>query len=219
MATEQRSTGREVQVPDPGTAWIRRFLQPHLAQWFPENRPLSCLQISPDDSTEAEELQRIGHRCVMIERTDTLPLSFHSETFDLVFTGRFPVLAKDLAERFALAKELYRVLRIGGSLVVVVGNRLCPLDLSRNGPLLHGRSSASCLSLLDVEDIFITKAKFLCIQPLSVCQHFGWNSISRLIRPLGTGLDLYWRWVATPQRKSVYFSGLNPTLILRLKKA
>lgn len=201
-----------------GAAWVERFLRPHLQRRFRDTRAISCLQIAPDDATEAEQLCRYGHSCEMVELGEELTLSFPEEIFDFAFTGRFPLLAPDAETRLAFAKELHRVLRKGGSLLLVVGNQWSPVDLTRNGPLLHAPGSHNCLSLRSAEGLFLRQAGFTSIAALAVQEHFGWGSLPGFVRPFGRLLDLHWRFLATPARRWLYSSPLNPTLILWLNK-
>ena len=117
-----------------------------------------------------------------------------------------------------LARELYRVLRPGGALLLVIGNRLCPVDLTRNGPLLHLSGARQCLRLSEVLTIFITQAGFENLKPLNLCGHYGWNQLPRSLRWAGKVIEAYWRWLAVPSRNWFYFGPLNPTLALWLNR-
>lgn len=208
---------RESKVSDlmvPGAAWVRRFLLPYLSRRFPNADSISCLQIAPDDETEAHTLNQSGYRCAMAVPTATMELSFPDSSYDFIFTGRFPVLAHDRQAKIAFAKELRRILHRGGSLFLAVGNRHCPVDLTRNGPFLHGPWSGRCLSLHEARDILVREAGFEAVIPISVHHHFGWGSLPAAFRSLGMILDAHWRTVATPSRSWVYASPLNPTLLL-----
>ena len=202
----------------PGAAWVSRFLRPLLARGLPQGSPLRCLQVAGADTTEAEQLCALGHSCDILPAGTGSRLKVPDAAYDFAFTGRFPVLAADEAHRVALAREFCRVLRPGGALLLVFGNRLCPVDLTRNGPLLHGPGVAQCLSLGEVRRIFLERSGFAQFRPLSVYGHYGWNQLPALLRPAGTVLDAYWRWIATPDRRWLYFSLLNPTLALWLNK-
>jgi SAM-dependent methyltransferase len=200
-----------------GAAWIDRFLVPRLLERFEPGRRLHCLQIG-EDFTETRRLRELGHHCEMIALGSAVKVPVSSGSFDLVFTGRFPVFARQKQERIELARELFRILRPGGSLLLVFGNRLCPLDLSRNGPLLHGPQTTSCLSAAESQEIFMEAAGFSEIRFLGVDGHFGWNRLPRWLRPLGHFADGYWRFVVTPARRRLYTSFFNPTLILWINK-
>ncbi|MHA3771306.1 class I SAM-dependent methyltransferase [Verrucomicrobiota bacterium sgz303538] len=204
--------------PSAGAAWVTRFLLPHLQRRFPDRQAISCLQIAPDDPTEAEQLRRYGYSCEMVDPGEHRTLSFPESSFDFVFTGRFPVLASDAESRVAFAKELHRVLKKGGSLLLVFGNQSCPIDLTRNGSLLHGLKSRHCLSLHTAEQLLIQEGEFTSIQPLNIDGHFGWGSLPAPLHPFGKFLDFHWRFLATPARRWLYSSALNPTLILWLNK-
>jgi hypothetical protein len=202
----------------PGAAWVTRFLQPLLAQHFSNNGAISCLQLAAGDPTEAEQLVALGHRCELIEASSSLKLTAPDATYDFAFTGRFPLLADETKDRVVLARELHRVLRPGGALLLVFGNLLCPIDLTRNGPLLHLPGARQCLRLSEVLKIFISQAGFESLKPLSVCGHYGWNQLPGSLRWAGKLMDAYWRWLAVPSRNWFYFGPLNPTLALWLNK-
>jgi SAM-dependent methyltransferase len=213
-----RAENRIDSAASPGAAWVERFLLPQFARRFSKDRSVSCLQIAPDDDSEARRLCQLGHNCEMTTPTADLELPFPEASYDFVFTGRFPVLAPELEARITLAKELYRVTRRGGALLLAMGNRSSPLDLTGNGPLLHGTRARHCLSVQEARAILVRAAGFESLVPLSVSGHFGWNRLPRLLQPLGQILDVYWRFVATPNRLWLYSSPLNPTLLLWLNR-
>jgi hypothetical protein len=216
MSSVESPTG-ETGKTSAGAAWIERFLLPRLLGRFGSARPLDCLQIG-EDIAETVRLRELGHHCEMIASDFAVKLPVSPASFDFVFTGRFPVLARQKQERIELARELFRILRPGGSLLLIFGNRLCPLDLSRNGPLLHGPQAASCLGAAEAQEIFTKAAGFSEIRFLSVNGHFGWNRLPRWLRPLGHFADGCWRFVLTPARRWLYTSFFNPTLILWINK-
>jgi SAM-dependent methyltransferase len=216
MSTVESPT-EGTEKPSAGAAWIERFLLPRLLERFGPARRLDCLQIG-EDLAETIRLRELGHHCEMIALDSAVKMPVSSASFDLVFTGRFPALARQKQERIELARELFRILRPGGSLLLVFGNRRCPVDLSRNGPLLHGPQAASCLSAAEAQEIFTAAAGFSGIRFLSVNGHFGWNRLPRWLRPLGHFADCYWRFVVTPARRWLYTSFFNPMLILWINK-
>ena len=201
-----------------GAAWVNRFLAPLLSRNFSNARPLDCLQVVPDDDSEAVRLRELGHRCEMTEPGPDQTLPFPDDSYDFAFTGRFTLRALNRVSRAALAREFFRVLREGGALLLLVGNRWCPLDLSRNGPLIHSPWSRTCLTYRECTDLFMQEAEFRAATPISMQGHFGWASLPAILRPLGKLLDAHWRYVATPSRKWLYSSPLNPTFLLWLNK-
>ncbi len=66
--------------------------------------------------------------------------------------------------------------------------------------------------------ILIEGAGFAGVTALPVCGHFGWNRLPVSLRWAGKGLDGYWRRVANPGRKWLYFGWFNPTLVLWVNK-
>jgi hypothetical protein len=201
-----------------GAAWVERFLGPLLSQNFSGAQSLECLQVAPDDDTEAVRLRDLGHRCDITEPGLDQTLSFPDQSYDFVFTGRFMLRALDRAARVTSAREFFRVLREGGALLLLVANRWCPLDLSRNGPLIHGPRSRACLTYRECTELFVRETGFQAATPISMHGHFGWASLPAFLRPLGKLLDAHWRYLATPSRKWLYSSPLNPTFLLWLNK-
>jgi SAM-dependent methyltransferase len=201
-----------------GAAWVDRFLVPRLRSRFVGNKRISCLQIAPDDDTEAQRLRELGHSCATTHSNELPALPFLDSSHDFIFTGRFTVLARERDARIAFAKELHRVLRPGGSLLLVLGNRRCVIDLTKNGALIHGPGSKCTLSFGESHEILVQKAEFNSLTPLNVSSHFGWNSIPVFARWMGGVLDAYWRFLATPERRWIYTSPLNPTFVLWLNK-
>ncbi len=202
----------------PGAAWVDRFLGPLLRKYFPGETSVACLQIAATDTTEAEQLRALGHKCDLMETTPTMALNVPDANYAFAFTGRFPTVAAGDSARITLARELKRVLRPGGALLLVCANRNCPVDLTRNGPLFHSLRARHCLSLGDAKRIFLNEGGFRSFEPLNVCGHQGWNQLPVWLRWVGKMMDNYWRWLATPSRSRFYFGPLNPTLALWLKK-
>jgi hypothetical protein len=186
---------------NPGAAWVCRFLLPQLNRHFQSEEPLDCLQLWPDDETEAAELTRLGHRCTM--QTN---LECERETFDFAFSGRFSSRAKDSPSRIRFACELYRALKPGGAALLAMGNQLCPFDLSRNG-------RGSGMTLREARAIF---AGFDSIRVLSPIGHFAWKRAPIVIRPLGRILETFWK--IAEHQPALFNSIFNPTLILWLTR-
>lgn len=205
-----------IERASEGAAWIHRFLLPHLNRRFPNQRSLACLQLWPDDKTEAEELNRLGHGCAMLEPVPAEKLRCDDRRYNFVFTGRFSARARTLLERIGFAQELFRILKPGGALLLVVGNRLCPLDLSRNGPPLHGPFSTTTLSLKELQDIFLQHGGFKTMDVLNPSGHFAWRRAPTPLRPVGNLLELFWNSAA--RRPALYNSIFNPTFILWLSR-
>ncbi len=147
-----------------------------------------------------------------------MELLFADGTWDFAFTGQFTTKATDRPGRIKLAAETRRVLRAGGSLLLAVGNRLCPLDLTRNGKVFHGPEAPRCVSLGEISNILIDEAGFSSVELQNVNGHFGWGSVPGAARHVGSLLDFYWRYFATPSRKWLYASPFNPTLLLWFNK-
>lgn len=206
-----------VEPPSAGEAWVQRFLLPLLNCRLPAQTSLRCLQLWPDDETEARALEASGHRCQMIEPASLARLGIDSEVFDFVFTGRFSSRATSHDSRVSLAQEIARILCPGGAFLTVLGNRYCPIDLTRNGPFIHGPGAATALSVKEARKLFLRADGFDNMDLVSPAGHFAWRRAPAL-RPAGGVLEAFWKMAATPSRKWLLESPLNPTLILWLTR-
>ena len=189
------------EAANPGAAWVHRFLLPQLNRNFARVTTLDCLQLWPDDETEAAALEQAGHHCAM--RSD---LECKSQSFDFAFTGRFSARARDHESRLRLASELHRVLKPGGAVLLVMANRLCPIDLSRNG-------RGSGMTMKEAWTVF-GEFNSMCI--LSPVGHFAWKRAPNVIRPLGRILERFWKIAEV--HPALFNSVFNPTLILWLTR-
>jgi SAM-dependent methyltransferase len=138
-------------------------------------------------------------------------LPFDSGAYDFGFTGRFPARGQDRPARVALAKELYRILKPGGALLLVLGNRLCPIDFTRNGRFVHSPFADTALSLKDIKQIFIQDGGFSTTKVLNPAGHFAWRRAPAALRPLGALLESFWKCAG--RCPPLYNSIFNPTLI------
>jgi SAM-dependent methyltransferase len=203
---------------NPGPRWVNSYFVPNLRRLGIADRPLRILSLWPDDASEAEELGRLGHACELAEFMPDSPSPWSDHTFDIVITGRLPKLAISTSERDRTIRMIYSALRPGGGLLVAIGNRLCPVDLSRNAPLLHGPFNRHCMSWREVKRLFLSPSgPFQAVKPLPVEGHFGWHRLGSL-NFLGRLLEAYWKSVVTPRRLSLYTSPLNPIFMLWIQK-
>jgi hypothetical protein len=202
----------------PGPRWVHGYFMPNLRRLGMADRPLRILSLWPDDASEAEELQRLGHLCELAEIKPDRPSPWTEDTFDVVMTGRLPKITVSATDRRWAVQIIHAALRPGGGLLVAVGNRLCPVDLSRNAPLLHGPFNRNCMSWREVERLFLQPSgPFNAVQPLPVDGHFGWHRLGR-VNFLGFLLEAYWKHVVTPSRRCLYTSPLNPIFMLWISK-
>lgn len=218
-----------------GSLWVHRYLVPLLrARAAALPPPLACLQLWADDDDEASALRRLGHRCtVFMPRGAALEgvrwraapvvgdaaarLPFDDGAFDFVFSGAFARLAHGTHARVALARELCRVVRPGGAILLCIGNRYCPVDIHSREALLHGPWHPEKMSLAEVEAAFAPAAPAR-IERLSLDGQFGW---ARARGPLRLAVGLAARAlhvVSDPRRRAIYASPLNPVLMLCLTR-
>jgi hypothetical protein len=219
----------------PGERWVERYLLPLVNRRLIDNgqRALTCLQIEPDDETEARRLRQEGHRCDVVvldpNRLESEP--WHqpplvrddarwlgdAAAYDLILTGCFGRLGAGSASRRALARELGRICRKPGAFLTAIGNRWCPIDFTGNAPRLHGPFHESVVTLAEMEEIF-SGAGFSTIHPLTLSGHFEMGRAPNAFALAARALKAYWRSVAIPERRWLYASPLNPTLMLWIEK-
>jgi SAM-dependent methyltransferase len=214
---------------NPGARWVERFLIPILESrgLIKDGNAMRCLQIDPDDDTEVLRLGLDGHNCDVLVTTpnavdakergihaaDPCDLPFSSSRYDLVWTGFVGrILARTQRDKFV--RELRRICRPNGAFLTAIGNRWCPLDLTKNARLLHGPGEMTLLSLSEAERLFVNGGGFAGVHPLCVSGHFGWSRVSKVARPIVWALEANWRWLATPSNRFFYSSPLNPVLML-----
>jgi len=221
----------------PGTRWVDQFLRPLLGRLElpPGASRFRCLQLEADDEEEALRLRQEGHDCHILlfdrrrlaERlwqeppllAEELRLPMDTASIDLVFTGYFGRLTRNCAGRQALAGEFGRVCRKGGAVLLSIGNRRCPVDLSGNAPArLHGCRCASLMTLRELEQLFLGECGFAMLEPLSLANQFGWSRLSRLPRWVTAGLEGYLRVVSMPGRPWLYGSVISPLLCCWIRR-
>jgi SAM-dependent methyltransferase len=208
---------------EAGRAWVERWLLPRLAG----GPPRDCVKLGPAGqgdaaaAAEAQHLAAAGHPCRLVlvpaDAAPPLRLDAPDGAADLVLCGGFAALAA-VAGRAALVAECARILRPGGHLLLHVGNRIAPVDLSGNAPLLHGPGAAGLMTLAEAEHAFVAAGPFARLTPLSAAGYQGWSRLPRAARPLGAAMDALWRHVLTPGRRRLYASALNPSLVLWIER-
>ncbi len=218
-----------------GGSWVDRFLTPLLqARLNPVRGTLDCVQIWGEDDDEAARLRSKGHTCVVLmpdseplpacrwhqtpvvaNLRERLPLADHS--VDFVFTGAIGRLTHGAMARIAFARELGRVVRPGGAILVSVGNRYCPVDLQDRKAFLHGPHHPARTGLHEMESAFEV-AGLPVVQRLGVKGHFRWGRVPRPLQGLASLFNAYLEWASDPGRRWVYASPLNPVLMLWIAK-
>lgn len=204
----------------PGAMWVERFLLPLLEARMP-GAGLSCLKIEPigdtDARDEAERLNRAGHRCDVVlcdNDFDLTRLPFASNCYDLVLNGCFGRMTPAPILRTGFARELARITKTKGALLLGIGNRICPLDISGNAARLHSPSSPTLLTLREAEGVFVSEAGYTAVQLINLQGNFGWTKATGLSRIIAVLLETYWRYVVTAKRRWLYQSPFNPYLLL-----
>jgi SAM-dependent methyltransferase len=215
-----------------GVRWVERYLFPlidtHLA--VRSDAGLICLQIEPDDEEEAIRLRAEDYLCdtVVYRKSpasnqpwqqspilaDPLQLPLESHRYDLIFSGAFSRIAPSPERRCGIAREMARVCRPGGAVLLTLGNRWCPIDLTRRPPVLHQPWSHDMVSLTEMERLFVGECGFSRLRLLSLAEHFGWSSLSGIKKLLAPWLERYLLWSAMPDRRWRYASPLNPIFSL-----
>jgi hypothetical protein len=219
-------------VSTAGARWVERYLRPLLAaRLIPRRGPtLRILQLDPDDDTEAARLRADGHSCDVV-LLDPARVGRHAwqqapsvrpwpgalaepGSYDFVLTGYFGRIGGTLAGQLALAREVRRVCVPGGAFLTAIGNRRCPVDFTGNAPRLHRSTVPTLATLPELEGVFVAGAGFAAVHPLSLTGHFGMSTLTGAQRIAGTLLEWHWRTLAVPERRWVYASAINPTLMV-----
>ncbi len=195
---------------------------------------LFCLQIEPDNEEEAIRLRQGGHVCDIVlcepdQNTETgwqrppliadpMRLPVDSNRYDLVLSGAFGRITGSAERRRAGARELARVCKKGGAVLLTIGNRGCPVDLSGNAPPLHGPWHPALVTLGEMERIFVHEGGFAALAPLSLAGHFSGASLSGAKRIVARCLNRYLQWSSVPGRRYIYAGPLNPMLSLWIER-
>lgn len=216
-----------------GGCWVERFLRPIVAERLDGDPPHRCLQIAPADEEEAIHLRQLGWTCDVLLppgaaepqgdweqaplRQEPHALDLPDASYDLLLTGSLGLLLGEAERRGEVIRELGRVCRPGGGLLVVTGNRRCPLDLTGNAARLHGPGIHCLPTMATLQRDFVDGGPFSSLEPLPVNGHFGSTGggvVSSLIRGL---LAWNWRHLANPRHPRAYAGPLNPTLVVWIR--
>lgn len=164
-------------------------------------------------------------------------LPFEDGAFDLVSTGCLlphigvagdttTVTPSAWQERARAARELVRVVRPGGYVILANPNRLCPFDLHHLQPRPerlarpHSWREPFLLSLGDHRRLFLDEAGCQDVEALPVSGYWGFHQKSkdpkrRWLVPLAR---LYFDLVSARALKPLRASPLNPWLIVAVRK-
>lgn len=216
---------------------MERFLLPVVADRLegdPRTTPHRCLQMAPANEEEAAHLRALGWTCDVVvppEREEGQPawqqaplcqplheLDPPNAPYDLVLTGALGLVLGDETTRRSSIDRLGRACRPGGGLLVVTGNRRCPLDLTGNAALLHGPRVATLPTMASLHRDFVADGPFSSLHPFPVRGHFGSTGSGVLMRVLRGLLDWNWRHFAVPRHPRTYAGPFNPTLVVWICK-
>ncbi|MCL4687796.1 MAG: hypothetical protein KJ007_04445 [Burkholderiales bacterium] len=219
-----RGAHLEAGLSPPATAgarWVDRYLLPAVRARLASRAPLDCAQIDPDDGEEIERMREHGHACDALRFAPlgtgaAFDRRLPGASLDLAWTGRYGRVAP--ADRPAFARELARALRPGGAFLNGIGNRLCPVDLSGNAPLLHGPGCAALATLAELEATFSPAAGFRRVTLLGAAGHFGWHRLRGPARIARFPLEGWWRLLEATDLRWLRAGPLNPLLMAWIER-
>jgi SAM-dependent methyltransferase len=169
---------------------------------------------------------------------NALHIPFKDEFFDFVYASgviEHIGVVGDTAEtkptyheeRLQFCREIVRVTKPGGQLLVNSANRLFPFDLFHRGPYgkyiprLHSWRERFLLSYGDFEELFVKEVGCESMQVLSNVGFFTYNKLHEQFmgRYLGKLLDWYFAFVSSDRFPMLRKSFLNPfTIVLATKE-
>lgn len=167
---------------EDGTAaarWVDRYLMPIVSGRL-ANGAMRCLQVEPENPHEAMRLRAIGHTCDLVNAACQLPAP--SGHYDLVMCGAFGRVTAEYIGRQALVREFARVTRRGGAVLLTLGNRRCPVDLSSNTTLLHGFNDEALATPGEIRRLFVRDGGFTAVTLLSLANYFSGSQSGSAVR-------------------------------------
>ena len=102
--------------------------------------------------------------------------------------------------------------------MTAIGNRSCPIDLTGNASRVHGPRDRRAATLDEMQEVFVDHAGFSAVHALNLSGHFGMTTLVGPLTVAAALLGAYWQWIAVPERRWLYASPLNPTLMLWIEK-
>ena len=164
---------------------------------------------------------------------------FATASFDVVKTdcllphvgveGDTTHVAADYREqRLAVARELTRILRPGGLLIMANPNRLCPIDLFHKGQMrnarslgrLHSPRERFLLAFRDYRELFVDACGCAGIETLPIAGYWNFGTLSRhpVRRLLVPIVRAYFALLSLPGLGPLRRSPLNPWLMVAVRK-
>lgn len=131
-------------------------------------------------------------------------------------------------QRAAVARELLRIIRPGGLLIMANPNRRCPVDLFHKGQMrrsgalgrIHSRSERFLLDFDDYRDLFLAGAGATAIEALPIADYWNFGTLSK--RPVGRILvpllRAYFALLSLPGFAMLRRSAANPWLMVAVRK-
>ena len=131
-------------------------------------------------------------------------------------------------QRLAVARELTRVVRPGGLLIMANPNRLCPIDLFHKGQMKGGRGLGRfhsprerfLLAFEDYRHLFVESCCCAAIETLPIAHYWNFSTMSThpLRRHLVPLLKAYFALLSVPALPALRRSPLNPWLMVAVTK-
>ncbi len=220
MPSQNEARTPSVPAAAASARWVDEFLLPTVSAELDARAraAMRCLQLEPHDEEEAIHLRRLGHACdVAVWRQERVterhwqrpPILLGAARwpmadghYDLAWSGEAGLAPLSSEARLACARELHRVCADRGAVLLVAGNRACPLHRARG------------VAFEDMRALFVAQAGFRAMRPANLAGHFGWSRLPRVLRWLAAPLEAYLRWASQPAHPRRYASALNPMLAL-----
>ena len=218
------------------------------------NKPLRLLSVGCGVGAEVDRLIDEGFECYGIDcgnrsalwhRRDHrdklllangVKLPFCDGCFDVVFAGcvlphvgvfgdTFQVKPGYWGDRLQLAREMVRVSRTNGMLVISCPNRLFPLDIfHRRGdgyfPRIHFPTDRFLLSLRDFRRLFVEGCGCRSVTPLPVANYWAFHELTRtwLGRVVARLVGGYLRFVSMDSFAALHGSIATPWLVVSVER-
>lgn len=200
-------------------AWVHRYFFPLLDRFCArlKKSSLRCLHFGPDGGAEVEAVRAAGHQCESAG-WDGRSLDAGGSSFDLVFGGRFGVLASQAEMRRLLAAELDRVTNLPGAILLTLANSRSLVDLSGNAGWVHAPGHAGCVGLDEARQLFLASGLFGEIRLLSLAGHFGWTRLPLPMKLLQPCFERYVAWASDPANPARYAGPANPVMNLWIER-